>query len=72
MSNGYDPKITLKKMGIVMIFGAIVGACEAGVLFLQGNEFPPEYVAYTAIGIMILTGIANWAKHRKREKPPNL
>lgn len=65
MSNGYDPKITLKKMAIVMGFGAVVGACEAGVIFLQGGEFPIEYVAYTTVGIMILTAIANWAKHRK-------
>ena len=35
MSNGYDPWITIKKMAIVMAFGAIVGACEAGVAFCR-------------------------------------
>lgn len=65
MTNGYDWKITVKKMLIVIGFGAIVGGCEAGVTFLQGNNFPPEYAVYTTVGIMILTAIANWIKHRK-------
>jgi hypothetical protein len=64
MSN-YDPWITIKKMFIVMAFGAAVGGCEAGVVFLQGDNFPPEYVIYTTVGIMILTAIANYIKHRK-------
>lgn len=63
--SGYDPKITLKKMAIVMIFGAFAGGCEAGVAFLQGNNFPPKYAIYTTIGIMLLTALANYAKHRK-------
>lgn len=64
MTNGYDPKITLKKMLIVMAFGAVAGGCQAGISFLQGNNFPPEYAIYTTVGIMVLTAIANWVKHR--------
>lgn len=63
---GYDVKITLKKMAMIMIFGAIVGACEAGVAFLQGDNFPPEYAIYTTIGIMALTAIMNYIKNRNK------
>ena len=66
MTNGYDPWITIKKLLIIMGFGALVGGCEAGVTFLQGNIFPPEYIIYTTVGIAILTGIANWAKHHNQ------
>jgi hypothetical protein len=66
MTDGYDPKKTLKKMFWVMVYGAIVGGCEAGITFLQGNNFPAEYVVYTTFGIMILTAIVNWAKNHKK------
>ncbi len=56
---GYDIKITLKKIGTMVLIMLLTGA----VTILTGNEVPTELLPYTAL-VPLIYGVLNYLKHK--------
>ena len=61
--SGYKPILSIKKFFTGLAYAAIPFILLYSINFLETEELPPEYAAYSAIGVGIIHLILNAWKH---------